>query len=98
MNTRYTFFVTGNVVYDNITTTLIFKVKSTTKVNRMIGILCESINKDISQIKSCIIWSQCMTRSEYHYIDVNDTDITFRDLSIVGKKSITLTVNLDNFL
>lgn len=97
MNTRHKFFVIGNVVYDNTTTTLNFKVKSTTKINRIIYILCERIDKDISQIKSCNIWCQCMTWSERYYIDINDTKITFRDLSIVGKKSITLTVNLDNF-
>jgi hypothetical protein len=97
MKTRYTFIVTGNIVYNGDKQTMSFKVKSTTCINRIIRILCESINKDVSQIKSCSIWCQYMTWSERCYININDTNITFRDLSIVGKKSITLTVDLDNF-
>ena len=40
-----------------------------------------------------------MTWSERYLIDVSVTNTTFRDLSIVGKKSISITVivDLDNF-
>lgn len=96
MNTRHTFFVDGNIINNNNKTRINFKVRSTTSVNHLIRILCEIINKDVSQIKSCYIWCQYMTWSERYCIDFNDTVITFRDLSLVGKKSITLTVNLDN--
>jgi hypothetical protein len=98
MQTRHKFIVTGNIIYNGNKETISFQVRSTTRINRIISILCDTFSKDVSQIKSVCIWCQYMTWSELHHIDYkNYEDTTFRDLSIVGKKSITLTVNLDNF-
>jgi hypothetical protein len=91
--------VKGNIVHDGETKTIEFVVQSTTCINRIIRILCAIIDKDISQIKGVCVWCQYMTWSELHRINYDDNvRITFRDLSVVGKKSITINVNLDNFI
>lgn len=99
MQTRHRFTVKGDIVCDGRTNTIDFLVQSTTSINRIIRILCASIDKHTSQIKGVCVWCQYMTWSELHRINYDDNvKINFRDLSVVGKKSITISVNLDNFI
>lgn len=96
VSTRHTFNIVGKIVDKESIDTLDFKVKSTTTINRVIESLCEHTHKECSQIKNIIIWCKNMSWSERY--DITSFDLqqqwSFRDLSLVGKKSIVITVNL----
>lgn len=96
--TRYTFNIVGKIIKNGSQTTFLYKVKSTTCTSRVIKHLCENTNTDFSQIKSIFIWCTNMTWSERYNLNLTDVQegLSFRDLSLVGKKSISIIVNLDN--
>jgi len=94
VKTRHRFDIVGKIVNKDSIDTLHFKVKSTTSINCVIASLCEQTQKECSQIKNIFIWCKNMTWSERYNISSFDLEKqwSFRDLSLVGKKSIVVIV------
>ena len=99
VRTRHKFNIIGKIVDTKSVDTLHFKVNSTTTIKRVVESLCENTQKECSEIKTIIIQYTTMTLSETYHISLTDLEQerSFRDLSLVGKKSIVITVKLDNF-
>jgi hypothetical protein len=95
MKTRHCFDIVGTVRSENVSSQIEIKVRSDTSINRVVQILCERFNLDISEVKSVVIITRTKTYSEHHRVpfDVNQV-ITFRDMAVVGKKSIEVHVDL----
>ena len=83
MKTRFKFIVTGNIVYNGNKHTISFQVRSTTCINRIIRILCETFEKDVSQVKGVTIFCQSIRCSHLYRFNYNDNEnITFTPLKI----------------
>jgi hypothetical protein len=95
MKTRHCFNITGTVRSKDGESSAEFRVRSDTSINRVVQILCESNNLDINDVKSVVIITRTGTYSEHHRVpfDVNQV-ITFRDMAVVGKRSIQVRVDL----
>lgn len=99
MKTRHTFNVEGIVVCGENRKLLFFKVRSNTKINRIINILCAIADKQVSEVKDIRIWCNTKTHSEWYfrhhiYAITNNCDQTFRSLCIVGKKNIKFVLEV----
>ena len=95
MKTRHCFDIVGIVRSKDGEISIEFKVRSDTSINRVVQILCEQNNLDINEVKSVVIITRTGTYSEHHRVpfDVNQV-ITFRDMAVVGKKSMMVRVDL----
>jgi hypothetical protein len=95
MKTRHCFDIVGTVRSEDVSSRVEFKVRSDTSINRVVKILCERFNLDINEVKSVVIITRTKTYSEHHRMpfDVNQV-ITFRDMAVVGKKSIEVQVDM----
>lgn len=95
MKTRLCFDIVGMVRSKDGESSAEFKVRSDTSINRVVQILCERNNLDINEVKSVVIITRTKTYSEHQRVpfDVNQV-ITFRDMAVVGKKSIVVRVDL----
>lgn len=98
MKTRHCFDIVGAVRSKDVSdvdTRMEFRVRSDTNINRIVNILCERNNLDVNEVKTVTILSRTSTYTEIQYVpfDVNQV-ITFRDMAVVGKKSIEVQVDL----
>ncbi len=98
MKTRYCFDIVGAVRskdVSDVNTRMEFRVRSDTSINRIVNILCEHNNLDVNEVKTVVILSRTPKHTEIQYVpfDANQV-ITFRDMAVVGKKSIEVQVDL----
>lgn len=95
MKTRHCFDIVGTVRGEDVSSRMEFRVRSDTNINRVVNILCELNNLDVNEVKTVTILSRTSTYTEIQYVpfDVNQV-ITFRDMAVVGKKSIVVRVDL----
>lgn len=90
MKTRHKFEVEGYIVCGDQTRELHFKVQSDTKINRLINILCEIMDKNAEDVKNVTILSQTLRCMRYN----PDCRLTFRDIAVVGKRNLKVVVEV----
>jgi hypothetical protein len=94
MKTRHCFDIVGTIRSKDVSNRMHFRVRSDTSINCVVDILCERSNLDVHEVKTVVISSRTPQYSEHRRVpfDVN-TEITFRDMAVVGKKSIEVQVD-----
>lgn len=95
MKTRHCFDIVGTVRSKDVSSRMEFRVRSDTSINRIVNILCEHNNLDVNEVKSVVIISKTKTYSEHNRVPFDpNRNITFRDMAVVGKKSLVVRVDL----
>lgn len=95
MKTRHCFDIVGTVRSKDVSSRMEFRVRSDTNINRIVNILCDTNNLNVNEVKTVVILSRTSKYTEFQYVpfDVHKV-ITFRDIAVVGKKSIEVQVDL----
>jgi hypothetical protein len=96
MKTRNKFEVLGVIYKGSFAKEVSFLVRSNTSVNRVIQILCLIVDANVADIIKVEVMSGHTHATSIHQIFDANIKTTFRELAVVGKRSLSVVVELKN--